>query len=76
MVMICEDAQIKADLVEILGKMNIPLVKEPDTEKCIEFIKNDKKASGDTIDVIKVDRIGEAYIQKIKIDELRKYFGS
>jgi len=76
MVMICEDAQIKADLVEILGKMHIPLVKEPDTEKCIEFIKNDKKASGDTIDVIKVDHIGKAYIEKIKIDELRKYFGS
>ena len=76
MVMICEDAQIKADLVEILGKMHIPLVKEPDTEKCIEFIKNDKKASGDTIDVIKVDQIGKAYIEKIKIDELRKYFGS
>ncbi|MBE6887171.1 MAG: 3-dehydroquinate synthase [Ruminococcaceae bacterium] len=76
MVMICEDAQIKSDLVEILGRMHIPFVKEMDMEKCIEFIKNDKKASGDAIDVIKVDRIGEAYIEKIKIDELRKYFGS
>ena len=76
MVMICEDARIKTDLVEILGKMHIPFVKQLDADKCIEFIKNDKKASGDTIDVVRVDRIGEAYIQKIRIDELKKYFGS
>ena len=76
MVMICEDAKIKADLIDILTKMHIPFVNELDTDKCIEFIKNDKKASGDAIDVVKVDRIGTAYIEKVKIEDLRRYFGS
>ncbi len=76
MLMIEEDEKIKADLVDILTKMHIPFVSDLDTDKCIEFIKNDKKASGSTIDIVKVDRIGQAYTEKIEIEDLRKYFGS
>jgi len=76
MVMIEENPQIKADLTDIFAKMHIPFVPDLDADKCIEFIKNDKKASGVTIDVVKVDRIGEAYIEKTEIENLRKYFGS
>ena len=76
MVMMEENAQIKNDLVEILEKMHIPFVRDLDTDKCIEFIKNDKKASGGTIDIVKVDCIGKAYIEKTEIENLRKYFGS
>lgn len=74
MVMIEENEEIKKDLIEILTKMHIPFVTDLDEDKCIEFMKNDKKASGDTIDIVKVDRIGEAYIQKVEIDGLRRYF--
>ena len=76
MVMICENPQIKADLTEILEKMHIPSVSGLDADRCIEFIKNDKKASGGTVDIVKVDRIGEAYIEKTEIEEMRRYFGS
>ncbi|MBQ5781825.1 MAG: 3-dehydroquinate synthase [Oscillospiraceae bacterium] len=75
MMMICEDAQIKADLEGIFERMNIPFVKNPDADRCIELIKNDKKAGGDTIDIVKVDRIGSAYTEKTKIQQLRRYFG-
>ena len=75
MVMIVEDKQIKDDLIDILAKMHIPLVKDLDAEKCIEFIKNDKKASGATVDVVKVDCIGQAYIEKTNIEDMKKYFG-
>ena len=76
MIKIMENEEIKADLTDIFTKMHIPFVTDPDTEKCIEFIKNDKKASGNAIDIVKVDRIGRAYIEKTDIEEMRKYFGS
>ena len=75
MVMIMENEQIKNDLTDILAKMHIPLVKDLDAEKCIEFIKNDKKASGATVDIVKVDCIGKAYIEKTNIEDMKKYFG-
>ncbi|MBR2502528.1 MAG: 3-dehydroquinate synthase [Oscillospiraceae bacterium] len=76
MLMIEENGQIKSDLISIFTKMHIPFITDLDAEKCIEFIKNDKKAGGGTIDIVKVDRIGEAYIEKIEIEEMRRYFGS
>jgi len=76
MVMIEENEVIRADLIDIFTKMHIPFVKNLDTDRCIEFIKNDKKASGSTIDVVKLNRIGEAYIEKTEIENLRRYFGS
>ena len=76
MIKIMENEEIKADLTDIFTKMHIPFVTDLDAEKCIEFIKNDKKASGNAIDIVKVDRIGWAYIEKTDIEEMRKYFGS
>ena len=75
MVMITEDAQIKNDLADIFAKMHIPFVKDPDAEKCIEFIKNDKKAAGGTVDIVKVNCIGTACIEKTAIEDMKKYFG-
>ena len=75
MVMITENGQIKADLIDILAKMHIPSVTDLDTDKCIEFMKNDKKASGATVDIVKVDTIGTATIEKVAIEDMRKYFG-
>ena len=76
MLMIEENEEIRKDLADIMQKMHIPFVKDLDADRCIEFIKNDKKASGTAIDIVKVDRIGEAYIENIAIEDLRKYFGS
>lgn len=76
MVKICEDETIRNDLTAIFTKMQIPLIDDLDREKCIEFIKNDKKASGSTVDLVKVDRIGAAYIEKTEIESLRRYFRS
>ena len=73
MILIEENEEIKKDLISILNKMNIPFVKELDEDALIEFMKNDKKASGNKIDIVLVDRLGEAYLKKVSIDELRKY---
>ena len=73
MIMIEENEQIRHDLIEILKKMNIPFVTSLDCEECIRFIKNDKKAKGNEIDIVKVNELGKAFIEKVKIDDLRQY---
>lgn len=73
MIMIEENEQIRHDLIEILKKMNIPFVTSLDCEECIRFIKNDKKAKGNEIDIVKVNELGKAFIVKVKIDDLRQY---
>ena len=73
MIMIEENEQIRHDLIEILKKMNIPFVTSLDCEECIRFIKNDKKAKGNEIDIVKVNELGKAIIEKVKIDDLRQY---
>ena len=75
MIYIEENESIRNDLIDILNKMNIPLLNSLDEDALIEFIKNDKKAKGNSIDIVLVDEIGKAYLKKVEIDELRKYLG-
>lgn len=74
MIMIEENEQIRHDLIEILTKMKIPLIRDLDVDACMNFIKNDKKASQGFIDIVKVNKISQAELEKIRINDLRKYF--
>ena len=76
MIMITENPQLKQDLTDIVRQMGIPLIYDIDADKCLEFIKNDKKAGGSTIDIVKAETLGQAEIEKVEIESLRKYFGS
>lgn len=73
MILIEENEKIRRDLIEILKKMEIPFVDELDEEACIRFIQNDKKAKGNEIDIVKVHELGHAVLEKVQIDDLRKY---
>ena len=73
MIYIEDNEMIRNDLINILNEMNIPLLYDLDVDSLIEFIKNDKKAKGNNIDIVLVDEIGEAYLKKVEIDELRVY---
>lgn len=75
MLYIQDNEQIRNKLIDIFIKMGIPIINNLDVEKSISFIKNDKKVSGDKIDIVKVDEIGKAYIENIDIEHLRKYIG-
>lgn len=74
MLMVMENQAVKKDLQEIIEKMHIPVIANPDEDRCIEFIRNDKKAAGRFVDLIKVSEPGRAYIEKTAIEDLRKYF--
>ena len=60
-------------MIKILNKFNIDCYCDGDPDEVFKYLCLDKKADHDMIDVIKVDKIGEAKIVKSKIDDLRKY---
>lgn len=73
MILIEENNEIRNRLIHILKQMNIPLNLSIDEEQCMELMKNDKKASQDSITIIQVPTIGTAEIKKVSIESLRKY---
>lgn len=73
MIYIEENEDIRNDLIQICKQMNIPFIHSLDEEKCLHFMKNDKKAKGEEIEVIQVEEIGKPIIKKIKLEELKTY---
>ncbi len=67
------DESIKNALLEALSKYNLPTNTNIDIEKIIDLIKVDKKASGDMVSIVYVNKIGSFEFRKIKIDELKEY---
>lgn len=67
------DKSIKNVLIEALSKYNLPTNTNIDIEKIIDLIKVDKKASGNMVSIVYVEKIGSFEFRKIKIDELKEY---
>ena len=57
-------------IARVLGKYDLPVSHNIPAEKLSEFISHDKKASGDTITVVKVNKIGSFAFETISIKEL------
>ena len=60
-------------LKDLFESLNIKTNVNVEEDKIINLIKNDKKADGDFVDLIVVEKIGEAKIIKTKIEDLRKF---
>ncbi|MGZ3957931.1 MAG: 3-dehydroquinate synthase [Flavisolibacter sp.] len=57
-------------VVELLEKYGLPTFAQFDKDKVINVLKMDKKKSRDGINFILLEKIGKAFIQSIRIDEL------
>ncbi|MCR5307950.1 MAG: 3-dehydroquinate synthase [bacterium] len=64
---------IKAELLYVLEKYNLPVTCEVDTNKVIDLIKVDKKASSDNVTIVYVEKVGSYEFRKIKIDSIKDY---
>lgn len=64
------DKRIQNDLKHILSKYNLPITDSASKTELLNYIKMDKKAKADYINVVIVDEIGKAYISRKKIEEL------
>lgn len=72
MVKIIEDQELQERVIRILNKMNVPTTVVYDKEEVYRYLLNDKKASKDTISVIKVKEIGKALIEEVPFSELKE----
>ena len=63
-------AEVKKSLKEILEKYGLPTSCEYDKTKVLELVKHDKKASGDTVSTIHVNKIGTYDIVKMSLAEI------
>lgn len=55
------------ELIKALKKYNLPIYDEANDDELNNYIKNDKKNTEHYLNLICVDKIGEAYIEKILI---------
>lgn len=66
--MIAED--LRLDLIEVLKKYSLPISDSANDTDLIKYIRIDKKAKKGTINVIKVNKVGKAIIEAVKINKL------
>ena len=66
-------SEVRARLRTVLEKYSLPTKYDTDPDILISYIKKDKKASGDFITIVYVDKIGEFEFKKVKIEEMKKY---
>ncbi len=74
MSMITKNEFVKNKLDKILKKYNLRTETDIPLAKLIEASKNDKKTVTDGINIIVVDKIGEAQIRKITFEEFYKIY--
>ena len=61
---------VKNKIIEILNKYKLPLSCKFDKHKVIELIKHDKKASGNMVSTIHVNKIGTYDIVNMNLSEI------
>ena len=64
---------VKQVLIPLLKKYDLPTSVNVNKEKLLSFIVHDKKASGNSIDIILVDEIGSYQIKKVNVNDLSDY---
>ena len=73
MMMITENTEIKERLAKVLKKLGLPTAVQYDKERIMEAVCHDKKSDADSIDLILVNEIGKAVIQKTPLAEIGRY---
>lgn len=68
MIPMCSE-EVKARLIPVLKKLNLPTVYDGDIEKALGFVIHDKKCRGSFVEAIFVDTIGKFRIEKLSISD-------
>ncbi len=75
MIPMCSDT-VQKRLLPILKKLNLPTLIEEKADGLIEACKHDKKAFGENITVVTVDKIGEFQFKNISFNDLEQLIRS
>lgn len=77
MLPMCSD-KVRARLIPVLERLNLPTAIDCDTEKIIDTMSHDKKMAGDMISVIRVEKVGTFDITKLSFadfaDEIKAVY--
>ncbi len=72
MALMAQDYPCYDKLIKLLNKYNLP-TSYNNNKALYDYIKTDKKATNDTLNIILVPKIGTSIIKKIKITEIKNY---
>jgi len=61
------------NLVKMLTKYSLPIDYEYNKDKIYEYIKTDKKATNNYLNIILVEELGAGFIKRIKIEDIKNY---
>ena len=71
MIPMCSE-NVRARLVPVLQKLNLPTKFSADAEEVLSFCRHDKKMSGNSITVVFVDAVGKYELKKLDFQEFEK----
>ncbi len=71
MIPMCSE-EVKVKLLPVLKKLNLPTVIDESADEIISACKHDKKAFGDNITIVTVEKIGEFKMKNISFDDFSK----
>ena len=71
MIPMCSDS-VRARLIPILKKLNLPTEFSADADAVIDFCSHDKKMSGKDINLVLVNEIGKFELKKLPFEEFSK----
>lgn len=71
MIPMCESS-VKERLLRVLKKLNLPTVLEEDYNLILEACKHDKKTFGDSITVVKVEKVGSFNMETLTFEDFSK----
>ncbi len=73
MVQVTEEPALRARLVDVLAKLNLPTSHSYKPEQLLEIITHDKKNNAGKLSLIQVHTPGEAKIVKMPLEGVKKY---
>lgn len=73
MVLMSKKYDFHNSLVKTLEKYSLPINYEYNKEEIYQFIKTDKKATDELLNIILVEELGTSIIKEIKIEEIKNY---
>lgn len=73
MLLMIKDPAIFSRVRDLFNKYNLPVTSTYNIEKLFNYIKTDKKVTGDSLNIILLKEEGNAFIKTIKIEQIKEY---
>ncbi len=71
---ILDDANAVDEIIEVLKKYSLPISTDIEREKLLNVMLNDKKRSGDSINLVLPESIGHSILKNVHISQLKEVF--